>query len=164
MYIKTFKKFKLFESLEDFNTVSLEGYYYHGTSIEDKLFKPEIGYSDYDAIWVTDELMVAQDFSDYHYWGGEDYKQVVLKTYFKSDNIIEIPYGTYKDLLEYYGVEDLRDTIEYLNHDYDGWVTKGSLDKMLYNDIAVFDDDLLDFTEVSYFKNNEWSKFEKIKW
>jgi hypothetical protein len=163
--IKNFQKFKLYENIEMFETVSLDGEFFHGTSYEDELFIPEIGYSDYDAIWVTDGLYAAREFADYHY-GGSDFKKVVLKTHFKSNNIISIPAQgeyTYKDLMEFYGVSDLRETIPFLSQKYNGWITKGSIDKFLYNDIAIFDDDLLNFTEVSYYIDDQWTQFKKIK-
>ena len=51
------KKFNLFESVNYIPKIRMNGEYYHGTILQDNeiITNLHLGYSDFDAIWVTDD-------------------------------------------------------------------------------------------------------------
>jgi len=129
---------------------SVSGTFYHGTSVDedDELFdefNPGV-YGDYDAIWITDDRSAAEEFSG---WKGGFNKKYVLTVEYASNNMVLIDKRVYSDLCEYLGIDDLRESIDYLkSQGFDGWVTQGSIGRTIYNDIAVFNYDELKIEKV----------------
>lgn len=124
---------------------AVNGTFYHGSSVEsgeDPFEVFEFGYSDWDAIWITPDKYVAEEFCS---WQGDKGRDFYLYTVnFSSKNMALIDMSVFKDLQECFGFDDLREYISFLSqHGFDGWVTQGSIGRTIYDDIAVFDTDLL---------------------
>lgn len=134
--------------------------FYHGTSIaaDDDLFEPSIGYSDYDALWVTDELEIAHEFAENSNWGDESIIYATFKTEIRSTKIANLEFDLVKNLMDYYGYEDPRELIPILDQSgFDGWLTSGSVGRHVYNDIAIFNSSLLNFNEVQLLVDGDWT-------
>jgi len=146
-----------YDPLDDIHVISIEGTFYHGTSIDpdDEIFSsPQIGYSDWEAVWITEYEHVAQEFANWHGYTDNDI-QVVYQINISSDNIVQISTPMMDELKEFYGVDDPRELIPFLSQKFDGWQVVGSIDSTRYNDYAIFDDDLLEVTGVKFRTNEE---------
>jgi hypothetical protein len=157
-------KFNLFESVNYIPRIKMNGVYYHGTIIQDNELITELtmGYSDFDAIWVTDNEKIAEEFAkDKQYDDNEIV--VVYKVIVKSNKIADIDYSTSNQLIDKYELDDFRDIIEILkSKGYNGWKTPGSIGRNLYNDFAIFYKDLINIKDVKFFINNQWTEYMSL--
>lgn len=150
----------------DYETLTLDGYFYHGTVLrkdEELIEKLETGYSDYDAIWVSSEEDVADDFSDQ--FGVEEGEiRCIYKIKLDNvENVVKLTYEQTQDIMEEYGLFDFRESIDILkNMGYKGWLTIGTIDEKIYDDYAIFYEDLIYIEEVKFYINEQWTDFMKI--
>lgn len=146
---------------------SVSGTLYHGTSFEDDdddddeifdTFNPNV-YGDYDAIWVTDDKYIAEEFSNRN---GHN-NRYVIEVEYSSTNMAIIDQGLFNDLKEYLGIYDLREAIPFLkNEGFDGWITQGSIGRHVYNDIAIFNyDDIKIISNEPIMESTKTSEFIK---
>jgi hypothetical protein len=149
-------------------SIKINGIFYHGTVIErgDVPFtKFCTDYSDWNAIWFTEDEAVAREFSDNACRRDSDIN-IVYKVKIRAKKISHISYELYKELIEYYGEPDLREVIpELINKGFHGWVTIGSLGSIPYDDYAIFDLSTLDAIEilgVSLKDNDQYSDYTPI--
>lgn len=158
-------KNRLNESRLKIPKIKLNGTFYHGSFVgeNDDLFDElRVDYSDYGAIWVADEETVAEEFSEWHSSDKKDIR-FVFSIKIKTNKIAEISYNLYQDLLYEWGFSDLRDSIPILKKmGYNGWSTSGSLGYTSYNDIAIFNADLINIESVKLLLNNNWTDYMSI--
>jgi len=155
------KKFNLFESVNYIPKIRMNGEYYHGTILQDNeiITNLHLGYSDFDAIWVTDDENIAEEFAEDKKYDKTDII-VVYKVIINTSKIADIDYEMSKDLIEKYELDDFRDIIEILkNKGYNGWKTSGSIGRTLYNDFALFYENLITIKEIKLFINNDWTEY-----
>ena len=66
-YIKIYENYNEYENdYGEIKSVILNGEYYHGTGFDGGDFFKYItvDYSDWEAVWVTDDVYIAQEFSE----------------------------------------------------------------------------------------------------
>lgn len=167
---KYMKHLKLYEDYFDDQFIpkkTIDGIYYHGSIIQDGEFFDNLsfGYSDWNALWFSDEFEISDKFSE-NWKSDNDDIQVIFKVKLKSKDIADISYEMSQEIMEYYGVEDFRECIPYLENDgYEGWETKGSIGYHEYEDIAIFErnaHNIIEIISMSFKNNNEWSDFIPI--
>jgi len=135
----------------DMPITSVSGTFYHGTSF-DKDEEPfdsfSIDMSDYPAVWVTDDEEIAKEFAS-----NREGIPVLYTINFNSNKMAQIDYSLFEDLKDYLGFFDLRESIEWLrNLGFEGWVTQGSVGTDLYNDIAIFYEDMIEIKSIKKIK------------
>lgn len=148
----------------DIPKISIEGEFYHGTTLIDDNFIShlEIGYSDYDAIWFSWDESIAESFSSWHYTQDEGIK-IIFQVELSSDNIAFLSDGVVEELKDFYGRFDIREAIpDLVNQGFDGWKTTGSIDEMVYDDFAIFDDDLIDIKSCKLKIDGEWTEYMNV--
>lgn len=151
-YASSFKTIDIDGEEVDIPIVSVSGTFYHGTStdVDDEPFDEfDIDYSEYPAIWITDDKQVAAQFSKWHS-GDVNYLYTVK---YDSDSMVYIDQNTYSMLMNYLEINDIRDAIYFLSENgFDGWVTIGSIGNKRYNDVAVFDPSMINIVDVDQIK------------
>jgi len=135
---------------------------YHGTALnpnEDSLFDEfKIGHSDWDAIWVSEQEEISEEFAEEK--KHEDDIEILYRIKLDADNLADISPETHEETKSYYGYEDLREFIPTLSQmGFEGWMTTGSIGSNLYNDIAIFDEDLIVIDGVKLKINDEWTDY-----
>jgi hypothetical protein len=132
----------------------ISGTFYHGSIIQDlddliNEFNPSI-YSDYTATWITDDEYIANEYSTYKQ--SENELRCVYKVEIqKPIKILEFNGEIARDIIEYFGEDDLRNTIGFLERlGYKGWRTNGSINYHEYEDIAIFDSKFLYIYSVKF--------------
>lgn len=132
--------FKLFESRLTIPRKRLGGIYYHGSCMSDDsgLFNEfYVGYADWDAIWVSDDEHISEEFSEWH--ANDEDVRVVYRVKVKSTGIADIDYETTQRMEEDWGLSDFRESIEILKRKgFKGWSVPGSIGMDRYDDIALF--------------------------
>ena len=157
------KHFKIFEGVGRIPRTSVNGIYYHGFYVEDDsgLFDElNTGCSDYDAVWVTEEETIADEFTDYNSYSDNSIK-VVYQVQVKSTGIADIDYQISREILDSWGLSDFRESIEILKRKgFKGWITPGSIDLHMYDDIALFyPDEQTKIVSVKLFMNDDWTDY-----
>lgn len=171
------KYIKLFEEYNDNNDyyneddeeygvdvpkTSIDGTYYHGTTLRDGEFinRLEVEYSDHEALWFSWEDDVSDEFADNYYNEGENIK-IIFEVYLKSDNIADLPYELTQEINDFYGYEDFRESIPMLHDEkgFDGWKTMGSIGSRIYDDIAIFDESLVEIKSCKLFIGGDWTDY-----
>lgn len=156
--------FKFFESVNYIPRIKMNGEYYHGTILQEKelITELKIGYSDFDAIWVTDNEDIAEKFAEDKQY-DDDEIIAVYKVIINSNKIADIDFATSKQLINKYELDDFRDIIDILkSKGYNGWKTPGSIGRNLYNDFAIFYEDLINLKDVKFFINNDWTEYMSL--
>lgn len=162
------KNYKLFESVGRLRRLRLNDIYYHGWGMDNSDEEIDLwnefgfGYSDYEAMWVTEEEQIAEEFSD---WRGADIR-VVYKVQVKTTGIAEIDYPKSQDLMEYWGLEDFREIIDILKrYDYKGWSTPGAIGSNKYDDVALFyPDEQIKILEAKVsIDEGDWTNYMKLE-
>ena len=143
----------------------LNGIFYHGSIVleDDDLFDEfDLGYSDWDAIWLADNETVAEEFSDWR--GGYDNEtKVVFRVKINVNSIADISYELSERINEIWALSDFREAIPLLKQrGFNGWVTTGSLDRIQYNDIAIFNPNQINVQDVKLYINDNWTEFMNI--
>lgn len=154
--------------IDSMKKIPISGAFYHGSHLDEDLNvikEFEFGYSDYDAIWFTDDEYIAEKFCDYNMGTGYNNIKCVYKiTIEPTKNIADINRDIYEEILDFYGFYDLRESIETLKQlGYDGWRTSGSIDGHAYVDYAVFDLNLIYIQEVKFLIDDIWTDYIKIE-
>ena len=136
---------------------------YHGTSINKRHSSEvftDLGSSngDYAAVWVTDEEEIAQSYADR---GGSDADeiQLVYRVVVNAERLAEISYEGAESLMNTLEVHDMRDTIDTLNGQYEGWSLVGSIGYKTYDDIALFSDDAVQVDAVKLCIEGAWTDY-----
>lgn len=158
-------KFKIFESVGKIPRKRINGIYYHGFSIskdgETELFDCfNFGFSDWEAIWVTEDETIAEEFSSWKSDEDDDIR-VVYEVNVKSSGIADIDYETSQEISDYWGISDFRESINILkDKGYNGWCLPGSIDGHMYDDIALFyPNDQTKISRVKLFINDDWTDY-----
>jgi len=157
--------------IEEINSIELNGTVYHGSSVDltedDATLISELreDYSDWDAVWVSDEESIAEEFSENSNWGDEDsLLYVVYEIEANCDNLAELPYDLTQELKEFYGLEDFREIIPTLTQNgYNGWLTTGSIGNRQYEDYALFNPSCLQIKRVKFLVGDEWTEYMSIQ-
>ena len=147
----------------DLDTIELDGIYYHGTSLDkdDDFFQDfELGHSDWEAVWFSDNENIAEDFGDN--WGNDDNVVIIYLVEIKSNDIVNISLDTFEEIKDFYGYEDLRESIPILAQEYDGWKTLGSIGSNIYDDIAIFNTKCIRIKQAKIQINDEWSEYMSL--
>lgn len=149
------------EDVIDVPKTTIDGTYYHGTTLNDGDFinslRADIG--DYEAIWFAWEEDVADEFASNHYTIDENMK-IMFEVELKSDNIASMSEDLFEEIMDFYGYFDPRESIEILQQQgFDGWKTTGSLVGRVYDDIAIFNDSLVDINLCKLFIDDEWTEY-----
>ena len=143
----------------------LKGTFYHGSQIpEYEFFVPSLGYGDWDAIWVTTNESAAEHYSPWHHY-SKDYSpiDVVFKINIVANKIAELDNSTANQLLDYYEESDLREIIPELQRlGFVGWETTGNIGRTAHDDIAIFDDRLLNVIAAKFRINGTWTEYIPI--
>jgi len=142
----------------------LNGIFYHGSILleDDDLFNEfDFSRSDWDAIWLADDEAVADEFSG---WGGyDDGIRVVFRVEINVNSIADISYELFKIISEMWALSDFREAIPLLKQrGFNGWETSGSLDRIEYNDIAIFNPSSINIQDVKIFLDDDWTDFMDI--
>lgn len=144
----------------------LNGTFYHGSIVSenDDLFGEfGLGYSDWDAIWLADNETVAENFSDWRGGYDDNETKVVFRVKINVNSIADISYELSERINEIWALSDFREAIPLLKQrDFNGWVTTGSLDRIEYNDIAIFNPNQINVQDVKIFINDNWTEFMNI--
>ena len=140
----------------------LNGVFYHGSILleDDDLFDEfDLGYSDWDAIWLADNETVAEEFSDWR--GGYDNEiKLVFRVKINVNSIADVSYELSERINEIWGLSDFREAIPLLKQrGFNGWVATGWLDRIQYNDIAIFNPSSINIQDVKLFLDDNWSDF-----
>lgn len=146
----------------DIVNTEIDGIYYHGTTMDEGFFDTlDPDYSDWGAIWFTDDSNIADEFSD----NSGDENRVMFKVRLKSENIADLSMlDTANEYMETQGVKDLRETIPHLVEEgFDGWITTGSIGSHIYDDIAIFNEDCIEYLGISFYEDGDWSDFIDIE-
>ena len=155
--------------INSMKNIPISGTFYHGSYINDEhglsiIKEFEFGYSDYNAIWITDDENIAKLFTKYNSTSNNDIQCVYKIKVKPTKKIAYIDMNIYKEILDYYGFYDLREFIEILTQSgYDGWKTLGSIDGHQYDDYAIFNLNLIYIEEVKFLINNTWTDYVKIE-
>lgn len=160
---------KLFEQEIEFDIIDLStisDVFYHGTILMKDSNLPdtlEIGYSDFNALWFTDEEDIAKEFMKGKIQNN-NMVGVIYKVNLNCKNTLDINesmYQTIQQELDLY--DDLRDYLDYFkNIGYDSWITSGSIGSDLYKDVAIFYEDDIKIIEVKLLINKKWTKYMPI--
>lgn len=151
--------------------------YYHGTVHEyvdyELIHKFNIGsWSDHHAIWVTFDEVIANEFSEYALESSDDRLEKVFQVMYKlkiKTNHTALLLDTHiLDELEdlFLKEKDLRNYIPNLiDMEFDSWKTNGSIGYHYYDDIAIFDDDLIEVIsgKIKFNQNDEWSEYMNLE-
>lgn len=162
---KTLRKYLIEQSRMGIRTMKLNGTYYHGTVVlDDDIFDSfKIGHGEYDAIWVSDVEYIAEEFSEWKGGYDDNEVRVVYEVTIQTDRIANITYETSKKLTEKWGLYDFRETIPYLqNMGFNGWLTTGSIGYHQYDDIAIFNPEVIKINGVKIFINDDWTDYMSI--
>lgn len=172
--MKNLKYLKIYEDYIQDNEYNIEipkteidGIFYHGTNLVDGNFIDELnfGYSDYNALWFTKDEHIADQFADNSYF-NDDYDAIktLYEVEIESNNIADISYELYKEIIEFYGLFDLRESIPILKQEgFDGWVTLGSIGQNIYDDYAIFNEDIINIKKCKLFIDNKWTDYMSLE-
>jgi len=159
------KYFKIFEGVGRIPRKSINGIYYHGFSLDQEsentdLFNELKILYDWEAIWVTEEETISEEFSEWKMNNDDDIK-VVYQVQVKSTGIADIDYQTSQNILDEWGISDFRESIDILKRQgFKGWCTPGSIDNHQYEDIALFyPNEQTKIVSVKLFMNDDWSDY-----
>lgn len=156
---------------EKINTITLNGIFYHGSSIQNDKYdgynlidELSTGYSDFEAIWITDKEDIANDFSEEATRSDDDIRCVYKLKLNNVKNIADIPYQMSKKIINEYELFDFRESIDILKDaGYNGWKTIGSIGKKTYEDFAIFYENLIYIIEVKFYINDNWTDYFNIE-
>lgn len=144
----------------------LSGIFYHGSLIngDDDIFNElNLGYSDWDAIWLTDDENIAEEFSEWHSGVYDNETRLVFRVKMNVRTIADITYDLSKRIIGTWGLSDFRESIPILKQKgFNGWITTGSLGYYTYNDIAIFNPNLIKIQDVKLLLDNDWTDFMNI--
>lgn len=143
---------------------SVSRFFYHGSGLDsDELIHNFTigGYSDHDAVWFADNEKMAEEFGKGYSRGGRDmiavYKvqlkcRKTLALYTATWNELDMELGWYADPREYIS--------DFMRVGFDSWMTMGSVVGVgQYNDIAVFNENVIKILAVKIFKDGKWTKY-----
>jgi len=168
-----YKKAQYLEELEAaIPSTTLSGIYYHGSLADPNNIFTELeeGYSDWGAIWVTDEESMAEGFAKTWHEPEENEIPIVFQVQVNLNKVAEISDQNYEweEFKDIYAIDDPREAIPHLRQmGYDGWITTGSMGPRAYTDIAIFGGNI-QLTHVKVLKNDpedewsEWSDWEEV--
>jgi hypothetical protein len=145
-----------YNPLEDINNIEIDNIVYHGSirNINNDINDLSLGYSDWEAIWVTSEENIAKEFSDFP---TADEVQIIYKIKLTIKDIADINNDLAIELIEYFGLSDIRELIPILtDYGYNGWKVTGAISRHIYDDIAIFYNNyLFDYTIKIIHNDNE---------
>lgn len=169
IYKNMITDFQIFESINRLPRKRLNGEFYHGFSVNKEYDNTDIfhefdfSYSDWEAVWVSDDEYVADEFSSWKTNDDDDIR-VVYKVKVNTTGIADIPYEESQDIMEYFGLSDFRESIPYLkDKGYKGWITPGTIDSTRYDDIALFyPDEQTQILEAKLYINDDWTDYMSL--
>ena len=138
---------------------------YHGTAFdseEDNVFDEfDTNYSDFEATWFSEEEYIAEEFSENRTAPG--YIKAVYMVKLKSDNLADFSLSIFEELKNFYEYKDAREYIKLLkNAGFDGWITLGSIGYHQYDDIAIFNDNVIEIVGIKLLINEEWTDYMSL--
>ena len=152
----------------EFETTSLIGHVYHGTVINleegDGLYsKLRVGQSDWDAVWVSDQEKIAEEFSENKSYDEEKGIFVVYMLEANCHDIAYIDYDDSKEIVDSFVVDDFREVFSMLDRlGYNGCKTLGSIGSTIYEDYAIFDENCLEIIAAKFKVEDEWTDYMSI--
>ena len=147
---------------------------YHGTDVQpgEALFDElNMNYSDHEAIWVTDEEDIAEEYSrrnlnSYRPEANAGHVQVVFKVNVAMQNAAQInSLEEWKEFTLNYSLDmNLLENIPFLRSmGYDGWITLGGMGSRGYKDIAIFNPSAVNILEVKVMTSTGWTAYMPVR-
>jgi len=140
--------------------IRINGEFYHGTVVtgSNLIYTFNSDYSDWDAVWVTNDEEIAEEFADN--WRNETDILAIYKVHVKLTGVADIDYDKYQEIAEYSGTRDLREFIPTLiDKGYNGWRTIGSIGSLQYDDFAIFDPSNIKILSVKLLTHGGWTEY-----
>jgi len=110
-------------------------------------------------LWFSDDEDIANDFAD-NFYDDMDNIKIIYNVEINSSDIADISYELSKEIVDFYGYDDFRECIPMLQEKgFDGWFTTGSIGSKIYDDIAIFDEDVFFIKECKMFIDGEWTDY-----
>lgn len=148
-------------------SIKLNGEFFHGTIIEkgESIFEEfQEGYSDWNAVWFSEDENISREFSEDKNWGDENFINILYKVQINAKKIADISYELSEKISNYFDLDDFRDIIpELIKKKFQGWCVPGSIDTHKYNDYAIFDLSTIEIIGVSFKDGDNWTDYISIR-
>jgi len=146
-------------------STEFSGICYHGGIRNNESLQENISddYSEWEAIWVTEDENVARDFA-LQYGVAANEIGVIYKLNVQLNKAAIFSHNDYawEEFKKYNQCRDPRECIPYLKQaGYDGWITTGGFNTYLYQDIAVFGG-RIDIIEAKILKDGVWTEYKDV--